>query len=157
MKARSLILYASWTGNTKIVAENIAKGLKKEKIEVEVKNIKEAELKDVESSGILIVGSATHGSKALRSVKSFFEKLPENALKNKIGASFAVHGGRGGKKVIEEIKRYFIEKSIKSVRLNLLISAGIPFLPLRRPKKVDLKKCEDFGEKIAKQKKAMKH
>jgi len=156
MKARSLILYASWTGNTKIVAENIAKGLKKEKIEVEVKNIKEAELKDVESSDILIVGSATHGGKALRSVKSFFEKLPENALKNKIGASFAVHGGRGGEKVIEEIKRYFIEKSIKSVRLSLLISAGIPFLPLRRPKKIDLKKCEDFGEKIAKQKKSKK-
>ncbi|MEA1964304.1 MAG: flavodoxin family protein [Candidatus Aerophobetes bacterium] len=152
MKARSLILYASWTGNTKIVAENIAKGLKRKKIEAEVKNIKEAKLKDVEPSDILIVGSATHGGKALRSVKSFFEKLPEDALKNKIGASFAVHGGRGGEKVVEEIKRYFIGKSIKSVRLSLLIAAGVPLLPIRRPKEADLRKCEDFGGKIAEQK-----
>ena len=157
MKVKSLILYASWTGNTKIVAENIAKGLKKGKIGVEVKNIKRAELKDVESSDILVIGSATHIEKALSSVKSFFEKLPEDALKNKIGASFAVHGGRGGEKVIKEIKRYFIEKGVKSVKLSLIITAGVPFLPIRRPKEIDLKKCEDFGEKIAKQKKSARH
>jgi len=149
MRTKALILYASWTGNTKIVARSIAAGLRKKGVEIKVENIKKTTLKEIESCNILALGSATHGGKTLRSVKSLFEKIPKGALKDKIGASFAVQAGWGGDKVIKEIKEYFLKKRIDKVELGPIISAGIPFLPIRRPTEDDLKKCERFGEKLA--------
>jgi len=146
---KALILYASWTGNTKIVAKSIAAGLRKKGIEVKVKNIKKATLKEIEFCNILVIGSATHGGKALFSVKSFFEKIPKGALKGKRGVSFAVQAGWGGDRVVKEIKEYFLKKGIDKVEAGPVISAGIPLLPVRRPTEDDLKKCKRFGEKLA--------
>jgi len=152
MRKKALILYASWTGNTKIVARSIAAGLKKKGVEAKVENIKKTILKEIKSHNILAIGSATHGGKTLRSVKSLFEKIPKGALKGKIGVSFAVQAGWGGDKVIKEIKEYFLEKGIEKVEPGPIISAGIPFLPVRRPTEDDLKKCERFGEKLVEEK-----
>jgi len=146
---KALILYASWTGNTKIVAKSIAAGLRKKGIEVKEKNIKKATLKEIEFCNILVIGSATHGGKALFSVKSFFEKIPKGALKDKRGVSFAVQAGWGGDRVVKEIKEYFLKKGIDKVEAGPVISAGIPLLPVRRPTEDDLKKCKRFGEKLA--------
>ena len=149
MRTKALILYASWTGNTKIVARSIAAGLRKKGVEIKVENIKKTTLEEIESCNILVIGSATHGGKALCSVKSLFEKMPKGALKGKIGACFAVQSGWGGDKVIKEIKQCFLEKGIDKVEPGPVISAGIPLLPVRRPTENDLKKCERFGEKLA--------
>ncbi|MEX2725370.1 MAG: flavodoxin family protein [Candidatus Freyarchaeota archaeon] len=77
--SKVLIVYWSKYGNTKQVAEAIAKGIiEAKKAEVMVKNVKDAEPEEVPKYDALIIGSPNHGGGPVGDIKNFLKKTREN-------------------------------------------------------------------------------
>lgn len=82
-----LIVYDSVYGNTEKIARAVA-GAITPFGEVKVLRVGEANLPELGSIDLLIVGSPTQGGKPTPAVQEFLSKIPANALKNINVASF---------------------------------------------------------------------
>lgn len=80
---KSLIVYDSAFGNTKLVAERIAEVLSSKL--VNVKDFKELDLKDID---LILVGSPINGWRPLPSIVSFLESLKPGKLNGLKATSF---------------------------------------------------------------------
>lgn len=59
--ARVFIIYDTKYGNTKLVAEKIAEGIRKlKRIETEVSDVKEVDLKKLAGSDAILIGAPNH-------------------------------------------------------------------------------------------------
>lgn len=91
-----LISYYSKTGNTREMAEAVARGASKiEGITVVLKTVEETTTDDLLSAGAIIVGSPVYNANVAPRVQEFFSSWPfEGApLKDKLGAAFVTAGG----------------------------------------------------------------
>ena len=91
-----LITYDSKTGNTKKMADEVAKGAKEiDGIKVTVKTAKETTNKDLLEADGIIVGSPTYYGQMSASTKVMIDKSVEihGKLSEKIGAAFTSSGG----------------------------------------------------------------
>ena len=91
-----LISYYSKTGNTKQMAEAVARGAAKvEGITVVLKTVEETTTEDLLNAGAIIVGSPVYNANVAPKVQEFITSWPfENApLKDKLGAAFVTAGG----------------------------------------------------------------
>jgi flavodoxin len=73
------VLYESFFGNTRQIAESIGKSLVQNN-EVRVLNISEVTWNEVSDSQLLIVGSATRAFRPCEFTKQFLKNIPENGL-----------------------------------------------------------------------------
>ncbi len=80
---KKLLVYDSYFGNTKQVAQGIANNLAAKIIKAS--NVKISDLDKIE---MLIIGSPTRGGRASEEVQKFLENIPEGALKNVKVAAF---------------------------------------------------------------------
>lgn len=91
-----LISYYSKTGNTKKMAEAVARGAQSVSgINVIVKTVAETTSEDLLQAGAIIVGSPVYNANVAPPVQEFITSWPfEDApLKNKLGAAFVTAGG----------------------------------------------------------------
>lgn len=91
-----LISYYSKTGNTKQMAEAVARGAAKvEGITVVLKTVEETTTEDLLNAGAIIVGSPVYNANVAPQVQEFITSWPfEDApLKDKLGAAFVTAGG----------------------------------------------------------------
>lgn len=95
-----LIIFDSFSGNTKMMAEEVAKGVREvEGVEVVIKHVEEARGEDLLKFDGVIVGSPTHCGVVSWRIKKFFDESVDIAwgrVKGKIGAAFTSSGGLGG-------------------------------------------------------------
>ncbi len=145
---KAVILYASFTGNTRIIAHAIAEGLREGGVDISVQDVRKAKPEDLEHADILVVGSATYGGRPMRRAVKFLGRLPDGVFEAKVCGVYAVNASRGGSDVIEELSRLLMEKGIEEVVAGPVIAAGIPFIPLRRPTSEDLKSAREFGKAL---------
>ncbi len=143
-KAKSiLIFYASAHGNTKMMAEEIAKGARVEGVEVEVFNLTEtapSEVGDrIEVADALIVGSPTINGDAVKPVWDLLSSLATIKLRGKVGAAFGSYGWSG-----EAVG--MIEDRLKSLKFKVS-EPGLRFTLV--PTAEELESCRQFGAKIA--------
>ncbi len=82
-----IILYESFFGNTRLIAEAIGKSLKKNN-EVQVLNVTEFNWNIIPKMELLIVGSATRGFRPCPATKLFLKSIPCNGLKGIMVAAF---------------------------------------------------------------------
>jgi len=138
-----LVFYASAHGNTKIMAEEIAKGAALDGVEVEVFDVTEVELGDVldriEAAQALIVGSPTVNGDALKPVWDLLSSLATVRLRGKVGAAFGSYGWSG-----EAVS--MIEDRLKGLKFKVP-QPGLKFVLV--PTVEELESCREFGRKIA--------
>jgi len=91
-----LVSYYSQSGNTKVMAEAVARGASRvDGITVVLKPVGETVTDDLLKADAIIVGSPVHNANVAVAVQKFLASWPfEGApLKNKIGAAFVTAGG----------------------------------------------------------------
>jgi NAD(P)H dehydrogenase (quinone) len=95
-KTEILIVYYSRTGNTKILAEAVARGAKEiEGTIVKISSVDSASIKDVQSADAIIIGSPVYNANVVPKIQEFINRWPfkNSPLKNKVGAAFVTAGG----------------------------------------------------------------
>ncbi len=91
-----LISFYSQSGNTKAMAEAVARGARTvDGVTVLLKTVEETQKQDLLLADAIIVGSPVHNANVASTVQNFLVSWPfEGApLKNKIGAAFVTAGG----------------------------------------------------------------
>ncbi len=96
-----LIMYFSKTGNTKLLAEQIAKGVESQKgVKCVIKPAGEVTKEDFLGSDAIVAGSPVYFGSMAAELKDVFDGFVglRKKMENKIGAAFATSGdGSGGK------------------------------------------------------------
>lgn len=96
-----LVLYYSRTGNTKKLAEAVAKGVEQVKdVTCVLKSVSEVTKEDVLSSGGIIAGSPVYFGTMASELKEIFDKFVSirSKMGDKIGAAFATSADPSGGK-----------------------------------------------------------
>ncbi len=140
------ILYDTMWDGTKVMAENIALGIKKEDGAVNIKlfSISKADKNDIITeifkSRLILVGSPTIGKGITSATAGILEEIEGLKFKNKKAASFGCYGWSG-----ESVSRIngLLEKAG-----FLLANQGIKCL--WNPDDESIEKCVEFGRKISK-------
>ncbi len=144
-----LIVYGTKTGNTKAVAEAIAKGLAATKnVEVVVKDVKRTQPEEAGAYDAVLIGSANHARGPVGDVKKFLKNLEKLHLQGKTGAIFDSHI-KG-----DQIAIVKMEKQVRDQIPGITLvgagwgaeATGILKGPLREG---ELAKAERFGETLA--------
>jgi len=138
-----LIFYASAHGNTKMMAEEIAKGAAIEGVKVQSFDLTETSPADVldriETAQALVIGSPTVNGDAVKPVWDLLSSLATIRLRGKVGAAFGSYGWSG-----EAVG--MIEDRLKSLKLRVP-EPGVRFTLV--PTAEELKSCQEFGVRIA--------
>jgi NAD(P)H dehydrogenase (quinone) len=86
-----LIIYFSQSGNTKKMAEAVAEGVKKEEMEVEVKNVADVKADDLLKFDGIIIGSPTYYGTMAAQIKKLLDETVKfhGKLDGKFAAAFS--------------------------------------------------------------------
>ncbi|MGE5893394.1 MAG: flavodoxin family protein, partial [bacterium] len=95
-----LVLYYSKNGNTKKLAEEIAKGVESANVEAVLKNTREVTKDDFTGSAGIIAGSPVYFGVMAADLKRVFDEFigVRRKMENKVGAAFATGGHHTGGK-----------------------------------------------------------
>lgn len=93
-----LIIYYSRTGNTKRMAQEVAKGAKREKMPVELKGVEDVKVDDLLNYDGIIIGSPTYYGTMASPIKKLLDDSVKfhGELEGKVGAAFASSANVGG-------------------------------------------------------------
>ena len=146
-----IVVYESKYGNTKLVAEAIAEGMKQVKgIETVLSELKEVDPNKIPDYDAILVGSPNHFGGSTRNVKKFIDKLGKLNLKGKPFAVFDTYLGKAIEKAVKKM-----EKQINKKVLGLKLAApglSIKVQGMKGPiLEGELPKCKELGNKIANQ------
>ncbi|TET43017.1 MAG: FprA family A-type flavoprotein, partial [Dehalococcoidia bacterium] len=144
-------------GNTKLVAETIAEGMREvEGIETVVSEVKEVDLKKIPDYDAILVGSPNHIGGPTGGIKRFIGKLGKLPLEGKLFAAFDTHMASMGKDFEKAMKK--VEKRIsEKVPGSKLVAPGLSIRVQGMEGPIsegELPKCKEFGKRIATQMKA---
>ncbi len=146
-----LVIYESRTGNTKLMAEAVAEGVKEAGVEVNLKPVKEATNEDLLNAGGIIVGTYTSYGILAGETKEFFDRSVKihRKLQGKVGGAFASSGKLGGGN----------ETTVLSILQMLLVhgmiipgdssSPHFGAIALGKPDETSLKGCRNLGKRVA--------
>lgn len=140
------IIYDTMWNSTRLMAEQIAKGIKNIDKNVQVrlmntsKDDKTEVLTEVFKSKMILVGSPTVNNGYLHSIAGILEMIKGMKLKGKKAVAFGSYGwsGEATKSITEELKKSGFE----------ILNDGIKVM--WKPDEEMKKACIDFGENIAK-------
>ena len=101
--ARIFIVYDTKYGNTKLVAEKVAEGIREVKgIETEVTDVKEVDFKKIAGSDAILIGAPNHMSNPSRTIMKFIDELKKLELKAKQAAVFDTYMGKDFEKAAKK-------------------------------------------------------
>ncbi len=145
----ALIVYESRYGNTKRVAETIAKGMQRiEGIEVALSEVKGVDPSAISRSDAIVIGSPNHMGGPTRGIKKFIDKLGSLSLEGKQFAVFDTYGGGDFEKATKKIEQRVREKAPATKMMASGLSIKVEGMkgPIAEG---ELPKCEEFGAKLA--------
>jgi flavorubredoxin len=138
-----LVFYASAHGNTKRMAEEVAKGAAIDGVEVEVFDLTETApgevLDRIEAAQALLIGSPTINGDSVKPVWDLLSSLATIRLRGKAGGVFGSYGWSG-----EAVG--MVEDRLKSLKFKVP-EPGLRFTLV--PTAEELAACRDFGARIA--------
>ncbi len=96
--AGAIVIYYSRSGNTKKMAELVIEGLKNEKIEAVLKEVKDVNVDELLQYDAIIIGSPTYYGTMSAEIKKLLDDSVKfhGKLDGKIGAAFASSANIGG-------------------------------------------------------------
>jgi menaquinone-dependent protoporphyrinogen IX oxidase len=149
--AKAIIIYESRWGNTKLIAEKIAEGMKQiaaaEVVITDVKTLNTDKLADFEA---IVIGSPNHMGAATHNIGSLVEKLAGIQLNGKIIAVFDTCLKSDYEKVVKKLERVISQK-VPGIKL---ITPGLSIVVngMKGPAiQSELAKSIEFGKIIARQ------
>ncbi len=154
MAVKVIVVYESKYGNTKLVAETIAEGMREvEGVETIVSEVKEVDLKKIADFDAILVGSPNHMGGPTGGIKRFIGKLGKLPLEGKLFAAFDTYMGRSFEQATKKLEKRISEKvpGAKLAAPGLSIRVDTMKGPISEG---ELPKCKEFGNKIATQIKA---
>ena len=149
--AKILVVYYSRSGNTQKMAEEIVKGINKEKVTAELRSVEQVKADELLNYDGVIIGSPTYYGSMASPVKKLLDESVKfhGKLEGKVGAAFASSANIGGGN----------ETTILDVLNAMLIhgmvikgdSQGDHYGPVAigAPDARALKQCLRMGERIA--------
>ena len=148
---KSIVIYYTWTGNTKQITEAIHSGMKEISDECDIARLEEVDIRELRNYELIGLGSFVQSYQEPAVVTDFINAMPD--LKGKYAFTFCTHGVCAGgyiAKVIAALRR----KGLTVTGWNDWYGSGfIPFVPKPyytdgHPDEVDLKEAKDFGREI---------
>lgn len=147
-----LICYYSRSGNTKMMAYLIQKGVMEEDVDVDTKDVKEVRVDDLLDYDGIVIGSPTYYGGPAAQVKDLLDKSVKHhgKLQYRVGGAFSSSTNVGGGN----------ETTVLSILQSLLIhgmvvcgdSSGDHYGPvsIEKPDERAEKNCIRYGKRIAK-------
>lgn len=121
---RALVLFHSLFGNTKAVAQSLAKGLQETGLEVDCQSIDEVDINTIPNYDLIAIGSPTHMIRPSKQMKEFLERLRILNLSGLVGFSFDTRNesrmNRRSFSVLENSAARSIEKALKRVKVRII-------------------------------------
>ena len=144
-----LIIYYSQTGNTKKMAEFIAKGAQGQGITIKMKSVEDCKLNDLVDTDGIIIGSPTYFSNVAWQIKKLIDEsidlYEEHQLGKKIGGCFTSAGThRDSKGCIKMMEIAF------GFHHKIKMMPGIVSTSDDKEEEIS-KTCQQYGMKIAKE------
>lgn len=150
--AKVLVIYYSEGGNTKKMAEYITEGLKKERVDFELKRIEDTEPEDLLEADGIILGSPTYYGTMAYPIKKLLDDSVRfhGRLEGKVGAAFtsSANVGGGNETTILDI--------LNAMLIHGMIIQGDPSgdhygpVAIGSPGQRAMKECIRLGTRIAK-------
>jgi NAD(P)H dehydrogenase (quinone) len=96
--ARIIVIYYSRSGNTRKMAESIGEGIIKEKVEADIKDVKDVDVDELPGYDGIIMGSPTYYGTMAAEIKKLIDASVKfhGKLEGKIGAAFSSSANIGG-------------------------------------------------------------
>ena len=96
--AKVLVMYYSRSGNTKKMAEIIGESLKKEGLEVDIKDVQQTQAQELLAYDAILIGSPTYYGTMSAQIKKLLDDSVKfhGKLEGKIGGAFASSANIGG-------------------------------------------------------------
>lgn len=133
------VMYHSKTGNTKIVAEAIAKAVHSTAVQITDKIV-------FDSADLLFIGDGVYGMKPNKITEEFIKSLDPNKVKN--AAVFGTYGGQ--KKAIVVMKELLKKQGINVVEESFGCKGKSWFILNRNhPDMNDLDGAQQFAKRVA--------
>lgn len=144
-----LVVYYSRSGHTESLAKAIAQAIAEEGLDVDCKNVEDANPDELLDTDGVVLGSPTYYGTMAAEMKKFIDDSVKHhgKLDGKIGAAFATAGGMGQ------------ETTVLSLLEALLIHGmivqgdfrGHHYGPtsLGKPGERDIQRCQRFGQRFA--------
>jgi flavodoxin len=147
------IAYDSQYGNTKLVAEKIAEGIREtEGMEVALGYVKEVDPSSLAGYDALLLGGPNHMARPSRTLKKFVDQLAKVDLKAKSVAIFGTYAGRtrAVDRAVDKMEKNVAKKlpKLKLISQGLSVKVNGVAGPVVEG---ELPKCVDFGKRIAEQ------
>jgi len=147
-----LIIYYSRSGNTAAMAKEIAKGIKEEKLEVDIKKVQEVRADSLLDYDGIIIGSPTYYGSMAGPIKQLFDDTVKfhGKLDGKVGAAFssAANIAGGNETTILDI--------LDAMLIHGMIIQGDPSgdhygaVAINKPDSRCLQECLRQGKRVAK-------
>jgi flavorubredoxin len=147
------VAYDSQYGNTKLMAEKIAEGMKEtEGMEVALGYVKEVDPSSLAGYDALLLGAPNHMGRPSRTMKKFVDQLTKFELKARSVAFFGTYAGRtrAVDRAVEKMEKTLAKKlpKLKLISQGLSVKVNGVTGPVVEG---ELPKCVDFGKRIAQQ------
>jgi flavodoxin len=146
-----LVVYDTKHGNTRLVAENIADGLREvEGITAAISDVEKVDVENLPHFDAILMGSPNHFGGPARSIRKFIDKLGKRDMVGKWAAVFDTYLGGDFNKAVRKMEDRIGEKvpSLKLITSGLSVRVEGTKGPISEG---ELPKCVNFGKKIANQ------
>jgi flavodoxin len=143
--ARAIIIYESKYGNTRLVAEKIAEGIRQASgVEAEVRELKEVNPEGLTEFDAIVIGSPNHMGNATRSIRKFIDGLAKFGFEGKLAAVFDTYMGKDFEKAVKKMEKQIGEKvpSLSLTAPGLSVRVEGMKGPITEG---ELPRCQDFG------------
>jgi len=148
---KAFVVYDTKYGNTKLVAETIADGLKGvEGMETAISDIEGLDLDNIPDFDLVLIGSPNHMGGPVRGITKFIDELGRLDMAGKQAAVFDTYMGGDFNKAVSKMDARIKQKA-PSLRL---ISPGLSIRVQGMKGPIadgELPKCREFGNKLAEQ------
>jgi flavodoxin I len=141
IRLKAIVVYLSTSGNTKAMAEAIARGIESRNVDVKAVSFYDVKPEEINEAEAIAIGSSTLDSKMLpRPMEKFINEMlvPVNP-KGKIGAAFGSYGWSGEAPIMIAEKMRGMGMAVVDPVLRIL----------HKPTDKDLQECKRLGVDIA--------
>ncbi len=149
---KSIVIYHSWTGNTKQIAEAIRSGIKEIFDECDITPMKDVDVNKLKEYDLIGLGSFVQTFQEPAPVTDFIHAMPD--LKGRYGFGFCTHGTCAGSFIVRMVTG-LMGKGLTITGWNDWYGGGfIPLMPKPyytdgHPDEIDLEEAREFGMQIA--------
>lgn len=146
MHLSALIVFDSWFGNCRKVAEHIRKGFESTGRQIETTSAKEVGRLDISSFTDIVIGCPTHGGSPTGRIKKLLENMPKTNGARKNVFLFTTRAGLDG----DQDALVWMRRAAQEKGYVLMSEERFYIRGLRGPlKQSELDKAERYGKEIS--------